>query len=135
MAYFYAGWYTEHMQIKIKTINIEMTDAISSYVEEKLQSLEKFAVPHDEENPLLYVEIGKTTNHHQSGDIFRAEVSMNVRGKQFRAVSEKDDLYTAIDDMRAELARVLTSHKDKERTLVRRGAGVIKDLLRFGRSK
>jgi ribosomal subunit interface protein len=123
------------MQIKIKTTNIEMTDAISSYVEEKLQSLEKFAVPHNEENPLLYVEIGKTTNHHQSGDIFRAEVSMNVRGRQFRAVSEKDDLYAAIDDMRAELARLLTSHKTKERSLARRGASMIKNILRFGREK
>ena len=112
-----------------------MTDAISSYVEEKLQSLEKFAIPHDEENPLLYVEIGKTTNHHQSGDIFRAEVSMTVRGKQFRAVSKKDDLYAAIDDMRAELMRELTSYKTKERSLARRGAGMIKNLLRFGREK
>ena len=123
------------MQIKIKTTNIEMTDAISSYVEEKLQSLEKFAIPHDEENPLLYVDIGKTTNHHQSGDIFRAEVTMNVRGKQFRAVSKKEDLYAAIDDMRAELMRELTSHKTKERSLARRGAGAIKNLLRFGREK
>jgi len=123
------------MQIKIKTTNIEMTDAISSYVEEKLQSLEKFAIPHDEENPLLYVDIGKTTNHHQSGDIFRAEVTMNVRGKQFRAVSKKEDLYAAIDDMRAELMRELTSHKTKERSLARRGAGMIKNLLRFGREK
>jgi ribosomal subunit interface protein len=70
------------MQIKIKTTNIELTDAISSYVEEKLQSLEKFAVPHEEENPLLYVEVGKSTNHHQSGDVFRAEVTMNVRLKK-----------------------------------------------------
>lgn len=123
------------MQIKIKTTNIEMTDAISSYVEEKLQSLEKFAIPHDEENPLLYVDIGKTTNHHQSGDIFRAEVTMNVRGKQFRAVSKKEDLYAAIDDMRAELMRELTSYKTKERSLARRGAGMIKNLLRFGREK
>ena len=123
------------MQIKIKTTNIEMTDAISSYVEEKLQSLEKFAIPHDEENPLLYVEVGKTTNHHQSGDVYRAEVTMNVRGKQFRAVSKKDDLYAAIDDMRAELMRELTSHKTKERSLARRGAGMLKNLLRFGREK
>lgn len=123
------------MQIKIKTTNIEMTDAISSYVEEKLQSLEKFAVPHDEENPLLYVEVGKTTNHHQSGDVYRAEVTMNVRGKQFRAVSKKEDLYAAIDDMRTELMRELTSHKTKERSLARRGAGMIKNLLRFGREK
>lgn len=123
------------MQIKIKTTNIELTDALSSYVDEKLQSIEKFTVPHKEEDPLLYVEVGKTTNHHRSGDVFRAEVTMNLRGKQFRAVSEKDDLYAAIDDMRDELVRELTSHKTKERSLARRGAGMIKNLLRFGRDK
>ncbi len=122
------------MQIKIKTTNIELTDSISSYVDEKLQSVEKFMVSHEEEEPVLYVEIGKTTNHHNSGDVFRAEVTTTVRGKQFRAVSEKSDLYTSIDDIRTELVRELTSHKDKERTLFRRGASIVKNLLRFGRS-
>ncbi len=129
------GWYTSSMQIKIKMMNAELTDALSSYVEEKLQSLEKFMVPHENEEPVAYVEIGKTTNHHNSGDVFRAEVTTTIRGKQFRAVSEKEDLYAAIDDMRAELARELTSHKDRERTLVRRGASMVKNLLRFGRTK
>ncbi len=123
------------MQIKIKTTNIELTDVISSYVEEKLQSVEKFMVPHEEEEPVMYVEVGKTTKHHNSGDILRAEVTMTVRGKQFRAVSEKSDLYAAIDDMKDELIRELNSYKNRERTLMRRGAGMIKNLLRFGRTK
>lgn len=121
------------MQIKINTTNIELTDALSSYVEEKLQSIEKFMVVHTDEEPVAYVEVGKTTNHHNSGNVFRSEVTVTVRGKQFRAVSEKDDLYAAIDDMRAELARELTHDKDKQRSLARRGASMIKNLLRFGR--
>lgn len=123
------------MQIKIKTTNIELTDAIESYVNEKIRSVEKFAVPHENENPVVQVEIGKTTNHHQSGDVFVAEANMRVRGKHFRATSEKNDLYAAIDDMRNELVRELSSHKEKARTLVRKGAGMIKEMLRFGRSK
>lgn len=121
------------MQIKIKTTNIELTDAIEAYVEEKVRSVEKFAMAHMSENPIAEVEIGKTTNHHNSGDLFRAEVNLRVRGKDFRATSEKSDLYAAIDDVRNELVRELNSHKDKTRTLVRRGAGVIKNILRFGK--
>ncbi len=113
-------------------MNIELTTALSAYVEEKLRSVEKFAMAHKSENPTANVEIGKTTNHHHAGDVFRAEVNMIVRGKQFRATSEKDDLYAAIDDMRNEIVRELTSYKDKSRTLVRRGAGMIKNMLRFG---
>ncbi|MBI3634000.1 MAG: ribosome-associated translation inhibitor RaiA [Candidatus Yonathbacteria bacterium] len=123
------------MQIKIKATNIEITDAISAYVEEKIESVEKFVVPHQKEEVIADIEIGKTTNHHNSGDVFRAEVMVRVRGKQFRAVSQKDDLYAAIDDVRNELIREINSVKGKERTLVRRGAGMIKDLLRFGRAK
>lgn len=121
------------MRINIKTTNMELTSAISKYVEEKLQSVEKFAIAHKNEEPLVEVEIGKTTNHHHSGEVFRAETNLSVRGKQFRAVSEKTDLYAAIDDMRNELVRELNSHKDKTRTLFRRGAAAVKNLLRFGK--
>lgn len=123
------------MKIKITTTNIELTNAIESYVDEKMRSVEKFAMSHEKEDPIMNVEIGKTNNHHQSGDVFRAEVDMNVRGKHFRAVSVKSDLYAAVDEVRDFLVRELTSHKEKTRTLVRRGAGIIKDILRFGRSK
>lgn len=123
------------MKIKITTTNIELTDAIESYVEEKVRSVEKFVIPHENEEPLAEIEIGKTTNHHQRGDVFKAEINLSVRGKHFRSTSEKDDLYAAIDDMRDDLVRELTSYKDKARTLVRKGAGVIKNMLRFGREK
>ena len=120
------------MKINIKTTNMEGTAALSGYVEEKLQSVEKFTLPHESEDVVAEVEIGKINNHHQSGDVFRAEVNLRVRGKSFRATSEKSDLYAAIDDMRNELVREITSHKDKARTLVRRGGGIIKKMLRFG---
>lgn len=123
------------MQIKIKATNMELTDAIRAYVEEKIESVEKFVVAHKKEEVFTEVEIGKTTNHHNSGEVFRAEVMIRVRGKQFRAVSEKDDLYAAIDDVRDELVHEINSIKGKERTLVRRGAGIIKNLLRFGRAE
>jgi len=122
------------MKINIKTTNMEGTVALSSYVEEKLQGVEKFALPHENEKLNAEVEIGKINNHHQSGDVFRAEVNICVRGKNFRATSEKSDLYVAIDDMRDGLVRELTSHKDKTHTLFRRGAGAIKHMLRFGRN-
>ena len=90
------------MKIKITTTNIETLPVPLVYVDEKMKGVEKFAIPHENEDPVVSVEIGKTTNHHQSGDVFRAEVNMKVRGKHFRATSEKDDLYAAIDDMRNE---------------------------------
>lgn len=121
------------MQIKIKATNMELTDALKAYVEEKINSVEKFTVPHEEEVPLAEVEIGKTTKHHNVGDVFRAEVNLSVRGRGYRAVSEKNDLYAAIDDVRNELVREINSAKGKERTLVRRGSNMLKNLIRFGK--
>lgn len=121
------------MRINIKATNMELTSAISDYVERKLKGVEKFSVSHQEEEPLAEVELGKTSNHHHSGEVFRAETNFGVRGKQFRVVSEQTDLYAAIDDMRNELVRELSSHKDKDRSLARRGASMIKSLLRFGK--
>lgn len=121
------------MKIKITTTNIELTSAIESYIDEKINSIEKFALPHNQENPIVDITIGKTTNHHHSGDIFIAEANISLRGKQYRATSEQSDLYAAIDTLRDELARELSSDKAKTRTLVRRGAGMIKNMLRFGR--
>ncbi len=123
------------MQIKIKVTNIELTNAIRAYVEEKIQSVEKFIIAHEKEEVFTEVEIGKTTKHHNSGEVFRAEVMIRVRGKQFRAVSQKDDLYAAIDNVRDELVHEINSNKGRERTLIRRGAGIVKNLLRFGRAQ
>jgi len=122
------------MNIQTKAVGIELTDAITAYIEEKIQSVEKFAVQHKMENLLAAVEVGKTTKHHQSGHIFFANVSLRVHGHHFRATSEKNDLYGAIDDMRDELVRELTSRKGRTITLVHKGARIIKDLLHFGRS-
>lgn len=121
------------MKTKITATNMDLTSAIESYVDEKLASIEKFAVPHEKEELLVEIEVGKTTKHHEHGDVFRAEANVRVRGKHFHAVSEKSDLYAAIDDVRNELVRELNSHKEKDRTLVRRGAAMIKNMLRFGR--
>jgi ribosome-associated translation inhibitor RaiA len=58
--------YNKLMKIKITTTNIELTSAIESYVDEKISSVEKFALAHKSEDPVVEVEVGKVNNHHQS---------------------------------------------------------------------
>ena len=114
------------MSITIKTTLIELTPALTDYTEKRLITLNKYT-----ENPLITVEIGKTTMHHRHGDVFRAEVNLtNALGRQYRAVSEKTDLYEAIDDVRAEIIRELKAGKSKTQTLFRRGSQKIKNLVK-----
>ena len=118
------------MNIKIRSKNFDITPAINDYVTKKISTLEKFINQH--ENVLCEVEIGRTTTHHKSGDIFRAEINMNIPGqKQVFTFAEEVDLYTAIDIVRDEAERLIVSQKNKYKTVFRRGATQIKNLLKM----
>jgi len=114
---------------KIKSTNIELTDAISDFVASRVQALEKF-VDQDDTSVSVDVEVGKTTGHHNKGDIFKAEFNFRMGGKNFRAVNEKEDLYAAIDEVKEEMAKELRRYKGKQKTLFRRGSARIKKLLK-----
>ena len=117
------------MKINIKTTNIDLTEALSDYVDQKMGQMEKF-IESDNNSVLCNVEIGMTTKHHQSGKIFRAEINLRVLGKDFRAVSEKEDLYVAINDAKEELIEAVKSRKTKQRTRLRRGSEKIKNIIK-----
>lgn len=86
------------MKIIIKTTNIELTDAINSYVNKKIGSLEKFLKRYEENSELnLNVEIAKTTKHHHKGDIFYTEINLRLPHKLLRVEEYNSDLYKSID--------------------------------------
>ena len=123
-----ASWvYNIGMNISIKSTNIELTPALKDYTEKRISGISKFTG----EDIVALIEIGKTTAHHKSGEVFRAEANVTTSlGKQFRAVSEKSDLYEAIDDVRNEMVRVLSSSKGKKEALWKRGARRMKNMLK-----
>ena len=123
------------MKINIKTTSIDLTEALSDYVDQKMGQMEKF-IESDDDSVLCNVEIGMTTKHHQSGKIFRTEINLRVAGDDFRTVSEKEDLYVAINDAKEEIIEAIKSRKTKQRTKFRRGAEKIKNILKgLGKNK
>jgi len=116
------------MNTNIKATNIELTDAISDYVNKRLAGLEKFVREGEEMD--VYVEVGKTTKHHKQGDYFRAEFNIEISGSKFYTFSEKEDLYKAIDDAAEQVVRNITNRKDRKKTLFRRGASAIKRMVK-----
>lgn len=121
------------MYIKIKGTQIDITDAIYDYIHKKLSGFEKFL----SDGSKIEVEVAKTTNHHHHGDIFKAEININIKGKFHRAVSQKADLYSAIDEARDEMFNILSSNKDRKQTLWKKGAQKIKNITKgiFGRGE
>ncbi len=80
---------------EITSTNLELTDAIRSYVETKLASLDKFC---ERYSPCdVAVEVGKTSEHHNKGKIFRAEYTMTIPGTSLRAEAVEEDLYAGIE--------------------------------------
>lgn len=113
--------------IQIKATNIELTDAIRDYVEKRFTLIDKFMHSSAES---VQVEVGKTSNHHKQGDIYKAEVNLSVGGKKFYAVAETEDLYGSVDAVKEDIVRQLTTNKDRSETLFRRGARSIKKMLK-----
>ena len=107
---------------------MELTSAISEYVDKRLSSIEKFLKEGGEMSG--FVEVGKITRHHKQGELFRSEFDINIDGENFYAESEKDDLYNAIEDAKDEVVRKITQNKDRRKTLFRRGASSVKKMMR-----
>jgi len=115
------------MNINIKATNMELTSAISDYVNARLERIQKYV----KEGAMSgYVEIGKTTNHHKQGDVYKAEFDININGEKFFVAKETDDLYSAIDEAKEEIVRSITHNKDRRQTLFKRGASSVKKMLK-----
>ncbi|MFH0804251.1 MAG: ribosome-associated translation inhibitor RaiA [Candidatus Zambryskibacteria bacterium] len=115
------------MRTNIKATGITLTASITDYIEKKINMLEKFFRG---EEVLVNVEVGRTTRHHKSGDIFRAEIRITSGGEEYYSVVETEDLYAAIDEVKDEIVHELTSKRKKAFHLFRRGGAQIKNLLK-----
>lgn len=97
--------------IELLATNLELTEAIRAYVEEKLMTLDKFC---ERYSPCdVAAEVGKTSEHHNKGKIFRAEFTMTIPGASLRAESIEEDLYAAVDAAKDDLKRQLIAHKER----------------------
>ncbi len=110
--------------------DFSMTPAIKNYVEKQMAHLNKFVNKSLEELPMCYVEIGKTTNHHKKGVLFKAEFTVHIGGKSFRAEAREEDLYAALDKITEEMTEELKTFKDKKVSLAKKGGAKIKKLLK-----
>ena len=118
------------MNIIIKGTNLELHNDLKEYVNEKIGGLKKFVENDniDSNSIIARVELAKTTQHHQHGNIYKAEVNLQLSGKMLRSVEESDDIYKSIDNVKDELREMINNYKDEKITKTRRGARMIKKL-------
>ena len=99
------------MQINIKATKIELNDAIKSYVQEKMDMLEKYLGAVAVIN--CDVEIAMDVNSQQKGKIFRVEVNLNIPSELIRVEKTEKELYKAIDKVKDHLIRSIKRYKGK----------------------
>ena len=91
------------MQITITTRNIENTEALKRYAEEKIARLQKFVEKITSVHIVLSVE-----KHRQI-----AEVTLRVRDHTIRGEESSADLYSAIDLVADKVERQILRYKEK----------------------
>jgi ribosomal subunit interface protein len=99
------------MIINIRGTNIELTEALKNYAEEKIGELEKYFGNIRQAD----IDIGLRSHHHNKGDIYYAEVNLHVPGELVRVVKEEADLYKAIDKVKDHMKVDLKKRKEKMR--------------------
>ena len=99
------------MKIITKAKNLELTEALQNYIDEKAEMLEKFISAINEE---IFIEVEKETNHHNKGEIFSCQMEIKLPGKNLVAKESSDDLYNAILNAKKEMEELIIKHKEKE---------------------
>jgi putative sigma-54 modulation protein len=104
------------MKINIKATNLDLTPAFSQYIEEKIGSLSKFLKNYETEGEIqVQIEVARSTRHHHSGDVFRAEINLDLPGKMLRSVAEREDARLAINEARNNLQQEIKKHNQKSK--------------------
>jgi len=117
------------MNINIKATQIELSDEIRGRVDKALESISK-VLDASGDQLVGQVEVGKISNHHQSGDIFKAEMNLQSKGEVFYAVSEKSDLSAALEDVKDTIVADIKKAKGKQQSMLRRGGNKAKTFIK-----
>ncbi len=116
------------MNIRVKATNVTLNPALSDYINKSLGKVAKIL----ENDPTAQcdIEVARTTQHHQKGDIFKAEVHIVGEGVDAYATAEREDLNTAITEARDEIISKIRSSKGKRISYVRRSGARVKAMVK-----
>lgn len=123
------------MLIQFQNTHEELPQQLRDRIEQKLGKLTRYTGK-DDNGARVFFEVQREVGAQQTGDVWRASVNVDVGGALFHASELADSPTTAADAALKELRTEMRRAKGKERTLVRKGAGMWKSLhQRFVRGR
>lgn len=123
------------MRSTLRNKNLIITPALTAYIEAKvLKPLRKLLGNLlKSELPILDLEVGRSTKHHNKGKVYRVTASLTFGKNVLRAEVENEDVRVACDLLKEELERSIGNFKEKFRAKNFRQARKFKKDLRFSR--
>ncbi len=100
------------MNISIKTKDLELTPPLKEYIEDKIGGLERFFRRFGADTVMARVDVGRDSKHHQKGDVYRAEVNVDLPDGLLRAEATDWDVRIAVDSVRDKLRREIEKYLD-----------------------
>ncbi len=117
------------MKKTIKTKDIRVTKKIEDFLNEKVDSLEKFINTKDEKE--IVIELEKETRHHEKGPIYKAGMYIHIPGKTLYAEYLSEDINLSILEAKEELQREIKKYKNRKVSLRRRKERELKKDIRL----
>ena len=115
------------MQIQILSQNFKLTPAIEKFIQKKMRKYLK-----------LGQKVGKISYKFKSHPAkksyqskFSCELNIDIAGGKILVKEASDDLYKLIDSLSSKASREIRKHKEKKRSLGKKGFAQLKKLLRI----
>lgn len=96
------------MNYQVYSKNVLVTDILREYLDMRMAHLDKIST----DVISCRVDLSRD-EHHRKGEVFRAEINLNVPGRLMRVVEQSADMRAAIDLATEKLLNQLRKQKDR----------------------
>ena len=100
------------MRIDVKATKLELSEEIKVYIQKKMDMMERYLGKIQVLN--CHVEVGLAVGGQQSGQIYRAEVNLDLPGELLRVERTATDIFKAIDKVKDHLVDQIKRYKEKK---------------------
>lgn len=102
------------MKITVKATRLILTPALKEYIEKKISPLSRFLARFEAKGEsTAFVEIARTTRHHKNGEVYAAEIDLDLGSRMLRVEQSHRDVRAAIDLAKDALREKLAQYKKK----------------------
>ncbi len=112
------------MQINVKATKLELTEQVKNYVLKKIGALEKYLGKIVVTN--CGFEVSKEIGGQKRGEIYKAELNLEIPGELINVQKTGKDVITAIDDVKNHAVRLIVEHKEKK--IAKKMKEIVKDI-------